>query len=576
MAEPTYKIILSGETLPGHQIGETKKQLAATFRLSADAIDRYFIGKPVVIKSNTDLKTAEKYKAIFEKAGAVCSIKQEQKPEAGIAANSAVTESAASFSPDVTLATPAPEPPVQSAQASATDAGNPSGESSGPRVISTPQKAVSLQYTPLQCRALNNAEGGLNFNRYGNESVTLSDILLVSVYNVPAGIKPKTRVMVFIRTQKKPLALDANAVDFSVILGREESDLYAELRQLVEYLVKANPSLIVDSGTSGFLQGNGPEMVKRDETFWASALGAALDDKGLFVIAAANLKKPQKTVAAIEAEAGKAKDQMETPLLSEEEYIDLFVGPISDKYMANFRKFGIKGPSSFVPTWHWPAFFVPFFWLLYRKLYLHAIGVLVLSFIPGINILTCVAMGLTAYYLYFRHAQSSVIAIKRATSPAEIGYAITREGGVKPAAVYVGIGGILCISLIISVSLVVSALRKKQDQAAEQMNIPMVMPLLPGQNLPPGFPQSPEQAMQMSYDNMAMAELKNACTVAMVYLNEENDGQVTLEKLERFGYRRRPEVQLSIINSLPDTLRMSARHNQGSRMIYADRDCRIN
>jgi hypothetical protein len=445
-----------------------------------------------------------------------------------------------------------------------------------PRVISPPQKAVTLQFTPLPCRALNSAGGGLNFSRYGCESVPLSSILLVSVFNVSSGIKPKTRLMFFIRTQKKPLTVDADAVGFTGILNREVSDTYAALRQLVAELVKTNPSLIVDSGTSSFLQGSGPEMVKRDDTFWASALGAALDEEGLFVLAATNLRKPPKTVAAIEAESGKAHGQKETPLLSDEEYIDLFVGPNADKYLANFRKFGISGPSSFVPTWHWPAFFAPFFWLLYRRLYLHAIGVLVLSFIPGINILTCVAIGLTAYYLYFRHAQGSVSVIKRVTSPTEIGYAMTREGGVKPAAVYAGIGGVLCISLIISVSLVVSALRKKQEQATERMNTPMIMPMMPGPNLPPGLPQNPEQAMQMAYDNMARAELKNACTATLVYLNEENDGQVTLEKLERFGYRRRIEVQISIIDPSPQNLRMSARHSQGSRMIYADRDCRIN
>ncbi|MBI5073926.1 MAG: DUF2628 domain-containing protein [Nitrospirae bacterium] len=571
MTEPVYKIILSGETLPGHQLEETKGKLAAIFKLSADAVDRYFVGRPIVVKNNADLKTAEKYKAIFEKAGAVCSIKQVQSTETGKAGNPAAEPGASSLSVSAPVSS-GTEPPSLS-PASAADAERPQEGPSGPMVITPQQKAVSLQYTPLPCRALSRAEGGLNFNRYSCESVPSSAILLISVYNVPAGIRPKTRVMVFIRTQKKPLTVDADAIDFSGILGTQESDLYASLRQLIAELVKTNPSLIVDSGTSGFLQGSGPEMVKRDDTFWASALGAALDDKGLFVVAAVNLKKPAKTVAAIEA--GTAQDQKETPLLSDEEYIDLFVGPHADKYMDNFRKFGIKGPSSFVTTWHWPAFFLPFFWLLYRKLYLHAIGVLVLSFIPGINILTCVAMGLSAYYIYFRHAQSSVDAIKRAKTSSEIEDAITSEGGVKPAAVYVGIGSILCISIIISVSLVLSAIRKKQEQAAERMNVPMVMPFMPGQNLPPGFPQSPEQAMQMSYDSMAMAELKNACTAALVYLNEENDGQVTLEKLERFGYRRRPEVQISIINSLPDTLRMSARHNQGSRMIYADRDCRI-
>lgn len=575
MAEPTYKVILSGETLPGHEIADTKKKLAAAFKLPSDAIDRYFIGRQVTVKSTADLKAAEKYRALFEKAGAVCSIKTMQQPEPEKLQEGAVTVPVAASSPGQTAAGPKPESAGHSAEGTAADAGKPGDESSGPRVISPPQKAVSLQFAPLPCRALSSVQGGLNFNRYGNENVPFANILLVSVYNLPAGIKPKIRIMVFIRTQKKPLTLDAESIDFAGILGREETDTYAALRQLIADLSNTNHSLIIDSSTSAFLQGSGPETIKRDEAFWASAIGAALDEEGVFVLSTANLKKPAKTVAAIEAEAAVSQDLKDMPLLGDEAYINLFVGPNADKYMSNFRKFGIKGPSSFAPTWHWPAFFVPFFWLLYRKLYLHALGVLVLSFIPGINLLTCVAMGLAAYYIYFKHARDSVIAIKHAATPASISNAISEEGGVKPPAVYVGIGGILCISIVISVSLVVSALRKKQELATEQMKAPVIMPLMPGQNLPPGFPQSPEQAIQMSYDNMAMAELKHACTAAMIYLNEERDGQVTIEKLERFGFRRRPEVQITILNSLPETLRMSARHSQGSKTIYADRDCRL-
>ena len=91
MADPTYKVIVSGEILPGHDIGETKKHLAAAFKLPAETVERFFIGKPVVVKSNTDLQTAEKYKTLIEKAGAVCSIKQVQQTAVSSAPNSATS-----------------------------------------------------------------------------------------------------------------------------------------------------------------------------------------------------------------------------------------------------------------------------------------------------------------------------------------------------------------------------------------------------------------------------------------------------------------------------------------------------
>jgi len=44
------------------------------------------------------------------------------------------------------------------------------------------------------------------------------------------------------------------------------------------------------------------------------------------------------------------------------------VGPSADYYVPRFLQYERTGRS--VPGWHWPAFFVPVFWALYRKLWL--------------------------------------------------------------------------------------------------------------------------------------------------------------------------------------------------------------
>ena len=58
--------------------------------------------------------------------------------------------------------------------------------------------------------------------------------------------------------------------------------------------------------------------------------------------------------------------------LTDEDYTT-FIGKNADKYLTKFKKFNVSGVDNFSATWHWPAFFVGFWWMLYRKLYLWAL-----------------------------------------------------------------------------------------------------------------------------------------------------------------------------------------------------------
>lgn len=70
-----YSIMFYGEVAEGQSVDVVKQKLAAMFKLSAQQIDETFTGHPVVIKDRIDRQTALRYKAAFERAGAVCWIK---------------------------------------------------------------------------------------------------------------------------------------------------------------------------------------------------------------------------------------------------------------------------------------------------------------------------------------------------------------------------------------------------------------------------------------------------------------------------------------------------------------------
>jgi type II secretory pathway pseudopilin PulG len=76
----------------------------------------------------------------------------------------------------------------------------------------------------------------------------------------------------------------------------------------------------------------------------------------------------------------KPRTRVEDAPVSEEEYYKAVIGSRNqDYYLNRFSRFDDDGQVS--PTWHWPAFFVTFYWLLYRKMWLNA---LIYFFLPYI------------------------------------------------------------------------------------------------------------------------------------------------------------------------------------------------
>jgi hypothetical protein len=126
-----------------------------------------------------------------------------------------------------------------------------------------------------------------------------------------------------------------------------------------------------------------------------------------------------------------------------------FIGKNASRYVAKFKKFNMGELDNFAPTWHWPAFFVPFIWLLYRKLYLWALLIFCLSIIPFVGFIVMIVMGITANYLYYRHAKKKILALKSLfkSSESQAAIEIARTGGVNNVAPWI-IGAILLIAII--------------------------------------------------------------------------------------------------------------------------------
>ena len=97
-------------------------------------------------------------------------------------------------------------------------------------------------------------------------------------------------------------------------------------------------------------------------------------------------------------------------LHSDEDYVK-FIGNNSYVYIVKFNKYSAT-PISFNAGWNWSSFFFPFWWFLYRKMYLWS-GLCLLSlFIPYINLLAWIGWPIAANDLYYKYANKKISELK--------------------------------------------------------------------------------------------------------------------------------------------------------------------
>lgn len=127
-----------------------------------------------------------------------------------------------------------------------------------------------------------------------------------------------------------------------------------------------------------------------------------------------------------------------------------FVGKNSEKYLRKFAKFSIGGIDSFKATWHWPAFFVPFWWMLYRKIYGWAILALVTVWIPFLP----VVWAITANYIYYRQTKKKLLEIKQLhPSPETQRAVIAVTGGVEYAVLLTILISLAIIGILAAIAI---------------------------------------------------------------------------------------------------------------------------
>jgi len=108
-----------------------------------------------------------------------------------------------------------------------------------------------------------------------------------------------------------------------------------------------------------------------------------------------------------------------------------FIGNNAGYYLHEFKKFNIAGRDSFSLTWNWPAFLAGFGWLLYRKMYVWALIAFVSMLIPYLGLVSWIAVGAIANYLYYQHAKRKILEVRELHQSVEISVVLSQIGGVN-------------------------------------------------------------------------------------------------------------------------------------------------
>lgn len=82
MPDARFDIYFSGELLPNQDMAAVRARIGDLFKVSGDALDRLFSGKPVRIKQQVEPEMARRYQKAIQKAGAFAELRLLQDPAA--------------------------------------------------------------------------------------------------------------------------------------------------------------------------------------------------------------------------------------------------------------------------------------------------------------------------------------------------------------------------------------------------------------------------------------------------------------------------------------------------------------
>ena len=174
---------------------------------------------------------------------------------------------------------------------------------------------------------------------------------------------------------------------------------------------------------------------------------------------------------------------LDAPVIGEVDFYKAAIGPNNTAYyLRRFAEFDRRGKAGI--SWHWPAFFVTFYWLLYRKMWLNAFLYWISPYVlmvPIFVVLTLLgdedagvavfAMGYMLYIaafmllpplfgdaLYYRHCKTKIAEAKQAgVSPERQLGELTGKGGTSNIALFVLLGFGLLMMLAVLAALAIPA-----------------------------------------------------------------------------------------------------------------------
>tara|TARA_Y100000588_G_C14163526_1_gene885891 strand:- start:122 stop:739 length:618 start_codon:yes stop_codon:yes gene_type:complete len=74
MTDQKFKVVFNGQLSKDKDADQVKSDISTMFRMEAEKVEALFCGRPVILKRDLDAVTAERYRAAFEKAGAITTV----------------------------------------------------------------------------------------------------------------------------------------------------------------------------------------------------------------------------------------------------------------------------------------------------------------------------------------------------------------------------------------------------------------------------------------------------------------------------------------------------------------------
>ncbi|HUN53958.1 MAG TPA: DUF2628 domain-containing protein [Smithella sp.] len=248
-----------------------------------------------------------------------------------------------------------------------------------------------------------------------------------------------------------------------------------------------------------------------------------------------------KAIKQFKDEIEKRKGKQSTSTSTSIDDLISFIGKNAGHYVMTFKKFESDRSGKIQATWNWPAFFFGFWWFIYRKLYLWALFVFVINFMPlctkiffdsstsGImgvcfGILLMIIWGASANYIYYDHIKKKIAEIdslQLLKTPRQNELAST--GGVNRIGIV--------LPLMIFILGIIAAI---------------------------AIPQFIMYKMRSNCE-IARKDAKSVYTVAQAfYAQHPNENLSEINQLEAFGFKPAKNVTLQIINGGHDNLIISS------------------